>query len=257
MWDALKNIGLLVTKDPAMGAKNVSGKLNKTMRGSSFIKKNPLAVATAGLGLGGAAVYGGSKLINRNGGSDDFLFMPPGGYTPSGSNQFYDSLLDAHAQGIHEMNRKYHGSAQRRAELQEAIDNNLPGSARAMAELQQLERERAATGKVRSDYLNRVTASGVRSAEKLREIEENQRKTEAAKTNWWRAPQRMWLRMTGRDPNTYFDDKKLQLESEASRHQTNARLREDERRMIENGVIRSSSKSKTPSEMQRTFFPTY
>lgn len=254
-----KNLGGLIFKDPALAANRGAKRVNTGMAHRQFITNNPLPVAVGAASLGGGLAYGAHKMFGQ--GSDlspgDFLYMPPGGYNPSESSKYFDNLLDQHSKGIADLNTRYHGSAERRKQLQEAVDNNLPNSDMALAELRKLEMKRAIAGKQRDQYLDSIDRSGAASAAKLKEIEERQNKMEKAKTSIWRMPQRAWLRLTGRKPDAYFDNEVNQLESAASRNQTNLKLREEERRRIVNGYVGGSTKSQTPSEMQQRFFPTY
>ena len=268
-WQGIKSLG-----QAAGGA--VSGAARATGRGldklvgtgpssartgrttPSWAGRNPTGAALGGIGVGGAGVGVGMHMLGGGTGSPAGApYMPPGGFNPDEAAASYDTQLDQHSRGLAEHNKKFFGDRKRQEVLQQAVDSNSPNSAQALAELSRIKRDQAAVSADRANHIARFDSVGGQSASKLKEIEEQQAAMERAKTSWTRAPQRAWLWMTGRDPNQYFDDKRVALEGGASAAQTAQRLSEDQLRRLENGYIGGQTKSKTPAQMQQEFFPKY
>lgn len=224
----------------------------------SWVGRNPTAGALGGMVVGGSGIAVGAHLLGAGQGSRPLTpYMPPGGFDPAESAGSYDKMLDQHSRGLAEHNKKFFGDRKRMEVLQQAVDSNAPNSAQALAELDRIKRDQASVSADRDRHISSLNNVGGQSAEKLKQIQEQQDAAEKAKTSWTRAPQRAWLRMTGRNPNQYFDEKRHALEGEASAAQTSQRLSADQLRRLENGYIGGTTKSKTPAQMQQEFFPTY
>jgi hypothetical protein len=233
----------------------VPGNINQRMADLPALSKSPLPVALAGAGIGAAGIYAGSKL---NGGGGSFVpSMPSGSYTPESSAKIRDSLVAADSEGIYDHNKKFFNQEPRRRELSEAVARNDFNSGAAQVELQKMEQERASTSALRQKKFGELDTQANASEKKLKELNNYRQKMEDHKTSMLYAPYRGFLKLTGRDPNTVYNDAIAQSATEAGNVATDNYRINEMRRKMSAGITAGSAPSRTPQQMQNDFFPSY
>jgi Spy/CpxP family protein refolding chaperone len=242
------------------GAGKIRGGTNyvaDAARKSKALKAHPYAAAAAPLAVGAAGMYGVSKLFGDSGGGSFVPSMPSGSYTPESAAKIRDSLVNADSEGIYDHNKKFFNQEPRRRELTDAVARNDFNSGAAQVELQKMEADRASTTALRQKKFGELDSQANASEEKLKELNTYRQKMEDHKTSPWLMPYRGFLRMTGRDPNTVYNDAIAQSANEAGNVATdNYRINEMRRKMT-TGQTEGSAKSRTPQQMQNDFFPSY
>lgn len=243
------------------GAGKVRGGANyvaDAARKSKAIKAHPLATAAAATSVGAAGMYGISKLMGGGGGSGSFVpSMPSGSYTPESSAKIRDSLVNADSEGIYDHNKKFFNQEPRRRELADAVARNDFNSGAAQVELQKMEADRSSITALRQKKFGELDTQANASEEKLKELTSYRQKMEDHKTSPWLAPYRGFLRMTGRNPNTVYNDAIAQSANEAGNVATDNHRINEMRRKMSAGLTEGSAKSRTPQQMQNDFFPSY
>lgn len=126
-------------------------------------------------------------------------------------------------------------------------------------ELTELNRQHAAAGRARKDYLAGLDAQEAAGKDLLGRISRRQSQLESQRTSLWGAPKRMWLSMTGRDPKEYFDDQIARLHSNAAQAKMQTTLADDRRRLVASGATHAPTTTTTPtsSQLQERFFPAF
>ncbi len=232
---------------------------NSVISKSKILKKNPLATAAAAAGIGGAAVYGGSKLLGGpSGGPSSYVpSMPSGSYNADESKSRLDSLVDDDSRGVYDQNKKFFNEEGRRRELADAVARNDFNSGAAQVELTKMEADRASTTALRKKKFNELDTQANASEEKLKELNGYREKMEGHKTSMLYAPYRGYLRLTGRDPNEVYNDAIAQSATEAGNVASDNYRINEMRRKMSAGVVAGSAASRTPQQMQNDFFPSY
>lgn len=223
-----------------------------------LVGRHPRLSAAAGVALGGAAVYGGSKLFGNGGGNGSYVpSLPSGSYTPESSAKIRDALVDADSEGVYDQNKKFFNQEPRRRELAEAVARNDFNSGAAQVELHKMEAERASTAALRQKKFGELDTQANASASKLKELNSYRQKMEDHKTSALYAPYRTFLRMTGRNPDAVYNDAIAQSANEAGNVSTDNHRINSMRQKLSAGTPQGSAKSRTPQQMQNDFFPSY
>jgi len=226
---------------------------------NSLVQRYPLPVAVGSAALGGAGALGLHHLLSNNHGPAGYPdpFFSPGGYSPEGYEEKYNSRLAEYSKGIAAHNKSYFGTQRRRKELEKAIAEGKGGSS-AYRELQELNREHARLGKQRAHHFESIRASNAHHQGILDQVKRQQAALEKRRTSLWGLPQRAWLRLTGRNPNEYYDKQIGMLHDTGARSKMNIRLGDARVRRLDGdyrGIINRPSPK--PPNLQERFFPAY
>ena len=243
------------------GASSVVGKAKPDATGAvapPLVARHPRSAAAAGLGIGATGVYAASKLFGDRDSTGSFVpGMASGTYTPESAAKIKDSLVAADSESVYDHNKKFFNQEPRRRELADAVARNDFNSGAAQVELSKMEADRASITALRQQKFGELDSRANASEEKLKELNTYRQKMEDHKTSPWLAPYRGFLRVTGRNPNTVYNDAIAQSANEAGNAATdNFRINEMRRKMSA-GDTEGSTKSRTPQQMQNDFFPSY
>lgn len=219
-----------------------------------WFSRHPKTTAGLGLGAGAAGTAGVLGFLNRPR-IPETPYLP-GTFNATQSAQNFETSLDEHSRGIAELNKNIQQSDTRRRVLEDAVATHAPGSAHARAELLKLDAQRNASTAQRDGYLKHLQSNGDHNQKLLDGIIAKQRSLEDAKTSLWRAPQRLFYRLTGRDPSAVYDSRITSMESDASRLATNAKLIAEQKRRLGNGYIGMAERAPSPEQQQARFFST-
>lgn len=244
------------------GVGSLVGKPKLNSKGAmtpSLVNRHPKSALAAGVGLGGVAVYGGSKLLS-GGPSGDGTYvpsLPSGSYNPDESRKRLDSLVEDDSRGVYDHNKKFFNEGDRRRELEDAVARNDFNSGAAQVELTKMEADRASISSLRKRKFEELDSQANASAEKVKELNSYREKMEDHKKSWLYAPYRGYLKLTGRDPNTVYNDEIARAATEAGDvNSENYRINEMRRKMSD-GITSGSSAARSPQQMQNDFFPSY
>lgn len=228
---------------------------------SPFLKQHPFGSAVGSAAVAGVGGWAANQYLNRDrgllsGGASD-PFFAPGSYSPERYQERYeDQLQEGYAPGIYEHNKEYFGTEARRQELKKAIEEGQDWNGDAYRELQELNREHSSASAARRDYLENLSAHGSNSREKLNRIRERQAQLESQRDSVWGLPKRMWLSMTGRDPEEHFDSRIGRLHSAAGQAKMQADLATDRQRLMRTGATTPPEETGSPGDntLQDRFF---
>jgi hypothetical protein len=229
------------------------GKLNR----SKTLHKYPFPSAVAAAAVGGGGAYGVNRWLNR----DNYL-MPtrmapiigPSGYSPQGYKDSYEAQLDSYLPNIYESNKAF-GDQARRKELQEAVDSGKDIDGSAYLELSKRKRDYKVADKNRERQLESLEAARAENLALTDRIANRTSDLENQRTAWYTAPKRLFIRMTGQEPEKYYDKKISDLQSVRSAAQTEADLARDSQRAIFSGATKKvERKQPTSQEIQQKFF---
>ena len=258
----IKDLAVAGGRKLSSGVGSLVGKPKLNRKGvmtPSLVNRHPKSSLAAGIGLSGAAVYGGSKLLS-GGPSGDGTYvpsMPSGSYNPDESRKRLDSLVEDDSRGVYDHNKKFFNEEGRRRELADAVARNDFNSGAAQTELSKMEADRASTSALRKQKFAELDTQANASAEKVKELNGYREKMEDHKKSWLYAPYRGYLKLTGRDPDTVYNDEIARAATEAGDvNSENYRINEMRRKMSD-GITSGSAAARSPQQMQNDFFPSY
>lgn len=254
-WDLPKGLGGAVKGTFSNTATGV-----KKVRDSSFLKNHPFAALVGGSTATGAAALGVDHWLNRDSHLQPYRpapFFSPSGYSPEAYKDRYKRELESHTPGIYEHNKDFFGTEKRRKELTQAVAEGKGGDA-AYLELQDLNRQHAATNKKRTRHMDSLEGYQASNNQLVDQIADRIGDLENQRTAWWAAPKRLWLRATGQKPQDYFDERISSLQANRTQAQMEADLAADRQRLLWAGATEAQEKKPpTSQELQQRFFSSY
>lgn len=216
---------------------------------------NPRAAkALAGTALLGGGGFALGQMNRDKYSSPGVPYLPPGGYNPEEEKKRYKTDLNQYTEGIARNNKIIDGAANRRKVLQQSVDANSPDSAKALAELRQLDAEVKAAEKQNAAHRAQLDSQGSTAASRLQSIQERQQTLrDRSKSPFWRGLH--W--MTFRNPDKAYAQALDELQPAAARLSYENQLMNDQRGRMDYGYKGIQYNEPSSSQMQREFFPTY
>jgi hypothetical protein len=166
----------------------------------------------------------------------------------------YDAAYGRLSGGVADLNRRYNENSTRMAELRQAVDNNAPGAAQALAEYQ---RRREDTSSLeRSNYFNRLGGSQERLEKELNGLRGQQDDLHRSRGSFWGRSRDRISRMFGGRPYDY-DGEALRLKAEEERMANELRMTQGlQRRLLGGYTGGDPSQVLSQDDLEARMFPT-
>jgi hypothetical protein len=237
------------TKSVGTGVKKTVGP------GRSLISQFPRSFAAGGALAGGAGIVGGNQLWKSTHNAPNANIVPPGGYDEDRANRNFNETLDAQSTGIYELNKRHQQDPAREAQLKAVVDEGGPDSVMALQELQRMRLIRSTAEKERSQYMSDINSAATASALEASRLREERAGLDGAESSLWRLPQRALLRLTGRDPSQFYNERRTALQQQLEQSNTTEKLLSGQARRLHGGAVGGVSQTApAPEELQQQFF---
>ena len=248
-----KNLGGALFK----GTKNTGKILSSPFRvgknsphTASWASRNPIKTSLGALGLGGAGVYGASKLMQPVPYYDD-PFFSPSGTDPSSRKDYVDSY---YGPGISKHNQEYFGGLEEIKRLEEKQEKGeLDGA--EFKHLKDLQRRQKYLEGARTGGVSRLNEIQRESANQINEMREQMEDLESARDQWWR-PRNLWMGVTGKDKGKYYDNRQAAIQNQIAAANQRKAMAADRNRMLADRYQARPYTDPAPQPKQTDFYPT-